>query len=280
MTLVEALETPLEETSAADSQLIEELSVDSIGHWNRLVSRTNWEKGKLIHNWRSQLKDAGLPNSAYSDESWSRRVGNVSPQHVGRLRRVFERFAQEYQQYPSLYWSHFQAALDWDDAEMWLEGANLDQWSVATMHFKRLETLGAPADLKPKDTDIILAELDEDVNPHNDSQAVLEGSASRIEPAERRAPNLDDVPFDLDEKPEKKGKKSAQADELNVLTTGEALAELNVVKELPSDLCEAFEQLKIAILNHKLSGWKDVDKQQILTILTKLRGVILAKDDE
>ena len=277
MTIVEELEVLVEETSLADSRLIDELSVDSVGHWNRLISRTIWEKGMLIHLWRNQLKDAGLPNSAYSDESWSRRVGNVSPQHVGRLRRVFERFGQQYEQYPSLYWSHFQAALDWDDAEMWLEGANLEQWSVANMRIKRWETLGAPADMKPKDKDIIFSELDEDVNPKNDSQVVLEGSASRIEPAEKNSHDLDDdIPFDLDEKPGKKTKNNDQ----EPLTTGEALTKLSTLKELPSDLCDALEQLKIAILNHKLSGWKEVDRQMILDSLTALRDVVLAKEDE
>jgi len=280
---VEEIDTPHDETIPEDSRLIDELSVDSIGLWNRLVSRTNWEKGKLIRLWRNQLKDAGLPNSAYSDESWSRRVGNVSPQHVGRLRRVFERFEQECLQYPSLYWSHFQAALDWNDAEMWLEGANLNQWSVATMRLKRWETLGAPADMKPKDKDIVLSELDEDVNPYNDSQAILEanleGSASRIEPAERNSNSFDDVPFDLDDEPENKGKKTAQSEDSADDTEGEALAKLSAVKELPSDLSEAFEQLKVAILNHKLSGWKEVDKQQVLTFLSAMRTVVLAKED-
>ncbi len=284
------VEQPLsEEINTADSHLIDELSVDSVGRWNRLISRTNWEKGEVIHRWRNQLKDAGLPNSSYSDEAWSRRVGNVSPQHVGRLRRVFERFGATSEQYTSLFWSHFQAALDWDDAEMWLEGASQNQWSVAIMRIKRWETLGAPADMKPKDKDVILSELDEDVSPFNDSQAVLEGSASRIEPAEKNRksaadPDSDDIPFDVDEKPGKKGKKSLQdaseTDDQGLLTTGEALSKLNAVKDLPGDLSEAFDQLKVAILNHKLSGWKDVEQQQVLSVLTTMRAVVLAKEDE
>jgi len=292
-TFVEELsseETQLEETTAADSRLIEELSVDSIGRWNRLISRTNWEKGEVIHRWRTQLKGANLPNSSYSDESWSRRVGNVSPQHVGRLRRVFERFGASREQYPALYWSHFQAALDWDDAEMWLEGANLDQWSVANMIIKRSVTLGAPADMKPDDRDIILSELDEDASPFDDPQAILEGSVSRIEPAERNQrvsgdTDLEAIPFDpqdfQEDKPNKKGKKSAETDHAETMTTGEALAKLNtVIKELPENLCEAFEQLKIAILSHKLSGWKEVEQQSVLACLAVLRAVVQGQEDE
>ena len=70
-----------------------------------------------------------------------------------------------------------------------------------------------------------------------------------------------------------------EAGESEILTTGEALTKLNTAKELPSDLSEAFEQLKIAILNHKLSGWKAVDQQSVLAYLTAMRTVVLAKED-
>ncbi len=101
---------------------IAETSERFIGQWNRLISTTNWEKGRIIHEWRSAGVASGAPATEYSDEAWSRLVGGVTGQHVGRLRRVYERFGGVYQDYEGLYWSHFQAALDWDDAEMWLEG--------------------------------------------------------------------------------------------------------------------------------------------------------------
>ena len=49
-------------------------------------------KGRIIFEWRQALEATGVDWQQYSDEAWSRRVGNVSGQHVGRLRRVFERF--------------------------------------------------------------------------------------------------------------------------------------------------------------------------------------------
>ena len=104
-----------------------------------------------------------------SDEAWSRRVGNVSPQHVGRLRRTYEQFGQTHDRYHGLYWSHFQAALDWDDAEMWLEGAVQSGWSVAKMRNQRWESMGAPANAIPRDEEVISAERDEDMEPANDS---------------------------------------------------------------------------------------------------------------
>ena len=89
------------------------------------------------------LAQAHAAASEYTDDAWSRQVGNVTPQHTGRLRRVYQRFAGVREAYPGLYWSHFQAALDWDDAEMWLEGAVQNGWSIAQMQNERARTLGA-----------------------------------------------------------------------------------------------------------------------------------------
>ena len=101
------------QTAAPDNQV----GLPYIGQWNRLTSNTNWEKGEIICSWRAELESAGAASAEFSDEAWSRRVGNVSPQHVGRLRRVAVRFGAVWQDYEGVYWSHFQSALEWDDAE-------------------------------------------------------------------------------------------------------------------------------------------------------------------
>ena len=104
---------------------------------------------------QSRSVEADAP-AEYSDETWSRQVGSVTPQHVGRLRRVYERFGQVYDGYDDgLYWSHFQAALDWNDAEMWLEGAVQNDWSISEMRRTRWETLGGAAELQPREEDIV-----------------------------------------------------------------------------------------------------------------------------
>ena len=69
-----------------DSALVDRTSIEYLDQWKRLVSTTNWEKGKIICDWRDALEASGAPALEYSDEAWSRRVGNVTPQHVGRLR--------------------------------------------------------------------------------------------------------------------------------------------------------------------------------------------------
>ena len=113
-----------------EEQSSDDVALRFVGQWNRLISTTNWEKGRIICEWRETLMTDGVPVMQYSDEAWAQLVGNVTSQHVGRLRRVFQRFGDVFDQYEGLYWSHFQAALDWDDAEMWLEGAIQDRKSV------------------------------------------------------------------------------------------------------------------------------------------------------
>src|SRR6478735_7734535 len=123
-----AVETAGDGTSSMDPQteLTAELIAASqpfVGQWNRLVSTTNWDKGRIINDWRQALVAQDAAVTEYSDEAWGRLVGGVTGQHVGRLRRVSQRFGASQHQYAGLFWSHFQAALDWNDAEMWLEGA-------------------------------------------------------------------------------------------------------------------------------------------------------------
>ncbi len=72
-------------TTAAAESIADQASTEFLGRWNRLISTTNWEKGRIIHDWRSALIAAGADVEDYSDEAWAARVGQVSGQHVGRF---------------------------------------------------------------------------------------------------------------------------------------------------------------------------------------------------
>ena len=259
------------EPVAADAAVMEEKSAEYAGRWNRLVSTTNWEKGRIISQWRQSLMQAGGPPQSWSDEAWSGRVGGVSPQHVGRLRRVYEQFGEVYPQYPGLYWSHFQAATDWNDAEMWLEGAVQSEWSVAQMRAQRWEALGAPADQKPRPEDVIATELDEDAGTIDDrAPRTLDDSLQLVhdpgaEPFEADAAGSV-VPFD--ELPP-----AAEA------TIPEPVRPFENLPELPADLRDAFEAFKLAILNHKLSGWREISCDHVLSVLDALKQLALAPAD-
>ena len=82
------------------------------------------------------------------------------------------------EEYPGLYWSHFQAALDWDDAEMWLEGAVQNRWSIAQMQGERSRTLGA---LVEESVEATAVEVDEDAAAVPADLPPAGSSASMIE---------------------------------------------------------------------------------------------------
>ena len=107
----------------------------------------------------------------YSDEAWAQLVGNVTSQHVGRLRRVHQRFGDDSTQYKGLYWSHLQAALDWDDAEMWLEGAIQNQWSVSQMRGRRWETLEITPEQQQSELAADTSEQDEEISSEESAEA-------------------------------------------------------------------------------------------------------------
>ena len=257
----------------AENPAIETASSEFLGRWNRLVSTTNWEKGRIVAEWREALIKAAAPAAAYSDEAWSRRVGSVTPQHTGRLRRVFQRFASMREAYPGLYWSHFQAALDWDDAEMWLEGAVQNRWSIAQMQGERSRTLGA---LVEESVEAMAVEVDEDAAAAADLPPTA-SSASMIEAQEAAEAGS----YDADAC-EAAGE-SAPRDDVSVdgadSYTGEEpppVRPFENLPDLPADLREAFDAFKLAIIHHRISNWQEVSREGVLATLDALRQLALA----
>jgi hypothetical protein len=252
-----------------------------IGQWNQLVSHTNWEKGRIIRDWRTALEDSGAASSEYSDETWSQLVGNVTPQHVGRLRRVHQRFHDCHEQFLGLYWSHFFAALDWDDAEMWLEGATRNGWSVSETRRMRRETLGAVATDDDEESDELGSEMDED-SPMEDHEEGLVASESS-EMSRRRGSKKDGSTSEADEVTGETGPETWSGEASNGASedTTDTAREAGVrpfadLPELPDDLSEAFESFKLAILSHKTTGWDDVAPDQVLASLDALKKLVVA----
>ena len=281
-----------------DVYVVEEAAREYVGQWNRLISRTNWEKGRLISEWRQSMTLSGAPAQLYSDDAWSRRVGNVSGQHVGRLRRVFGRFSETYEQYPGLYWSHFQAALDWEDAEVWLEGAIHQRWSVTQMRNQRWVAIGAPPERKPREEDVILSELDEDVTASLDSRQLSGEHGTADIPTRPVADGIVSGPSDT--KTGKEPGKGAPSDYFGDKDFGEESGDPETTLKpqhspiaspadvetemqesisrpfgdlppLPEDVEEVFEAFKIAILNHKLAKWTRISRTEMLRVLEALK---------
>jgi len=290
---IETLESPVAvdfnstETNQEHSPLVDQLSEPIIGKWNVLVSQTNWEKGALILAWRNELIAAGLPNTAYSDEAWARRVGNVSPQHIGRLRRVAERFGENNQHFAGLYWSHFNTALDWDDAELWFEGAVQNGWSVAQMRVQRWDAIGAAAgEHKPQEEDVFVADFDDGMYSPRAMPDRIEGRTAVIGAADiiegfdassLATPNTAAEPSKKKEQTKKDKAKQTESSE-NVAKAGELLMSLKGIAEFPADLADSLELLKVAILNHKLAGWKSISAEQVCRTLDTLKMLTTAED--
>jgi hypothetical protein len=265
----------MEETLA----IVAQASTEYVGRWNRLVSTTNWEKGRIIFEWRLALEAANAPVAEYSDEAWSRQVGGVTPQHVGRLRRVYERFGQVRDQYHGLYWSHFQAAVDWDDAEMWLEGAVQSRWSVARMSGQRWEAMGAPAESQPQESDFITNEVDEDVVVAAETPATevtVSDSVTEVHGESDADGRNDAASYD--------GSEASESDAAGPFDTMDALAAESPepvrpfadLPAMPGDMSDAFDLFKLAILNHKVSGWQEIARSDVLNVLESLKQLVLA----
>ena len=255
---------------APGTAVLDETSAQYLGEWTRLISRTNWEKGRIIYEWREALQAAGAPPQEYTDEAWARRVGSVSGQHVGRLRRVHERFADAGEQYPGLYWSHFQAALDWHDAEMWLEGAVQNGWSISQMRDQRWEALGAVESERPTD-DVAAADFDEDYTPSVEAMTTSSGAGGELHTADEYDAAAEEAPFGTDDdvdgyNPDGGGGDAESAE----------IRPFEHLPQLPDDLAEALESFKLAIIRHKLAGWSEVSAADVLASLDGLKALTLA----
>jgi hypothetical protein len=267
--------TTLKESCSMEEQatLAIEAATEYIGRWNRLISTTNWEKGRIISEWRETLEQAGAPAASFTDEMWSQQVGNVTPQHVGRLRRVYERFYEVFGQYRGLFWSHFQAACEWPDAEMYLQGAVDNDWSVSQMREQRWEAMGGQPEEEPQPSDIVASELDEDVVASNDASpsATISESVGEVHDTEDGNDGSDGVPFDADA--------SSVSDSMTTVADAPSAPQIRPFEslpKLPADLNEAFDLFKLAILAHKVLGWAEISRDDVLSVLESLKQLTLA----
>ena len=253
-----------------------------VGQWNRLVSTTNWEKGKIICEWREALVDAGASVTEYSDEAWAQLVGGVTSQHVGRLRRVYQRFGDVADQYETLHWSHFQASLDWDDAEMWLEGSIQNDWSVSQMRGRRWETVGATTEQQQAE----IAQESAAQNSEAEAEAELTVESAALQPTNSSINALAETTDSQSGASANEGSKSDQKassersplDSAATTEVAEKRTRLNIdVESLPDDLAEAFESFKLAIIAHRRENWRETTPESVVECLDSLKQLALAE---
>ncbi len=248
-----------------------------VGRWHGLVSTTNWEKGRIILEWRQAFDNAEDAAGDHSDEAWSQKVGGVTPQHVGRLRRVYERFHGQYESFDGLFWSHFHAALDWQDAEMWLEGAVQSGWSVSQMRRQRWETLGSIPEQEPLEDQVVASELDEDVDVGEsevpDDSEPITRSLETVENLDKRTNSPEAGEFKAH--PED-GKTEEDVEPTKAAVAVRPFANL---PELPEDVTEAFEAYKLAIIRHRTSDWEEISRDDLVISLESLKQLAMAPSE-
>ncbi len=264
----------IEDLSPEQLEQVAEQSEAFIGQWNTLISTSNWEKGEIICGWRAKLRDEDAPVAAWSDERWSQMVGGVTPQHVGRMRRTFERFGHVYQEFKLIYWSHFYAALDWDDAEMWLEGSVQNKWSVSEMRNERWKTLGELPGNRPADSDIVVVESAEEAQSLSIAEPVNKDGREFTE-----GPNYDEGPdFGEDEKQSSGPSEylDEQATESSG-TKGDGVKPFEAFTKLPKDVAEAADAFKISIIRNRADEWSEISKEDMLGLLDALKHLVMAE---
>jgi hypothetical protein len=264
----EAVESPLDPAAVAASEPF-------VGRWHRLVSQTNWEKGRIIAQWRESLIASGASVTAYSDESWARQVGAVTSQHVGRLRRVFEKFGESFESYAGLFWSHFLAAMDWDDAELWLEGAARSEWSVSQMRRMRWEAMGGEGQDQHREEDLIASEVDDGfvslVEDEEDesTRGKFDGEGSSGPLAE--GPDFGDADEHRADAPQRIGAADG-IDGEDLLPPVQHENPFAALGKLPDDVSEALEQFKLSIIRHRSASWDEIPQARMLAVLDALRA--------
>jgi len=283
------LENPVDAPESTRSDISDAASKPFVGRWHKLASETNWEKGRIILEWRNALIEAKAPSSQYSDEAWANRVGFVTCQHIGRLRRVFERFGDTYGEYPKLYWSHFWAAIDWDDAELWLEGASSSRWSISQMCRMRTESMQLP---EGQSAQSVMESETQRIESETDDGFLESTSSSRMESeATEGAEDADDdfggkskerfQSGPLNEDPDfgDQGKEASTSIAATSASEDVALTEAFAAKnpfeglgQLPMDIIESVDPLKLCILRYRANQWHGFSKQQMLDLIEAIKG--------
>ena len=256
--------------SSEDLDSIAEPSQSFVGNWKSLISQTNWEKGQIIFQWRARLQESGVTTRLYSDPAWSRLVGEVTPQHVGRLRRTWEKFGKVFVDYEGLYWSHFFAALEWEDAEMWLEGAVQNQWSVSAMRYQRWETLGKLKDQEPDPAEIVTSSGDEgasEIASTTDSgETVYKDDLPTMQGPLREGPDFGDEDVETtDGLVAGQPQRESQGDKVDM--------EL-ILADMPDTMSLPFRQLRSAIMEARDNDWVSVQRIDVIAMLNDLKMLL------
>jgi hypothetical protein len=130
--------------SGSSEAVREETEASLISRAQVAVSHCNWEVGECAGLWTKRFA------RGRTDADFAALV-SLSADQVYQRRRVWETFADVFQSYPTLKWSHFYAAINWDDSSECLQWAEDVQAGVAEMKAWRRAQRGEDLDARPMD---------------------------------------------------------------------------------------------------------------------------------
>ena len=132
-------------TNSGSAEIVrEETEASLISRAQVAVSHCNWEVGECAAIWTKRFA------RGRTDADFAALV-SLSADQVYQRRRVWETFADVYANYLTLKWSHFYAAINWDDAAECLQWADDVQAGVAEMKAWRRAQRGEDLDAPPMD---------------------------------------------------------------------------------------------------------------------------------
>jgi hypothetical protein len=110
----------------SDKPAIDETEEELVTKAQTALSRCNWTVGECAYKWTQKYA------KGRTDNDFGTLVG-MSGDQIYQRRRVWETFGDVTENYPSLKWSHFYVASNWDDAPESLQWANENETTVAEM---------------------------------------------------------------------------------------------------------------------------------------------------
>ena len=114
---------------------VPESEAELISTAQKAVSHCNWMVGECAAKWTVKYA------KGKTDADFASQVG-LSPDQIYQRRRVWETFSDVKNQYPSLKWSHFYVALNWNDAPECLQWAEETESTVQEMKVWRKAVKG------------------------------------------------------------------------------------------------------------------------------------------
>jgi hypothetical protein len=140
----QSVETRIQEKTISMVDVVAETEEQLINRAIDALSSCHWVVGECAVQWTRRHA------RGRTDADFGSQVG-LSGDQVYQRRRVFERFAGIRDRYPNCKWSHFYAALTWDNAEDCLQWAEETRGTVSEMRAWRRALLGEDLTQSPDD---------------------------------------------------------------------------------------------------------------------------------